>query len=141
MTAYGPIGKLRSALFDKLNVSAVTDLLSGQSGDSIYWLTPGSSPGKPYIVYELVSGGDENQSPTRTRNVVVAVKAVAGTASAAEQIDEQIDAQLHGQTLTISGWDHISMMREDDLATTEDDGGGGTNVVMGGHYRIRISKT
>jgi len=141
MTAYGPIGKLRSALFDRLNVSAVTDLLSGQSADSIYWLTPGDSPGKPYIVYELHSGGDENRSSTRTRNVVLAVKAVADTAGAAEQIDEQIDARLHDQTLTISGWDTVTMAREDDLATTEDNGGGGANYVIGGYYRIRVSKT
>ena len=139
--AYGVIGKVRSAIKDALDVTAVTDLLAGQSANSIYWLDAGSSPTRPYILIELTSGGDLNESPTRQRDVVYAVKAIAATASAAEQIDEQIDAQLHGQSLTITGWETVNVAREDDLAAAEDDGSGGTNYVIGGQYRIRMSQS
>ncbi|MBN1122798.1 MAG: DUF3168 domain-containing protein [Anaerolineae bacterium] len=141
MTAYGMVGKVRSAIKDALNVTAVTDLLYNQSADSIAWLDASAVGGKPYILIELVGGGDENASPTRQREVVYTVKAVADTADAAEQIDAQIDAQLHEGTLTISGWQTVSMVRENDLADTQDDGGGGTEFVIGGQYRIRIGMT
>ena len=141
MTAYGVVGGVRGALQAALNVTAVTDLLYNQSADSIAWLDASGVGGRPYILIELTSGGDENASPNRQREVVYTVKAVAATAEAAEQIDAQIDAQLHEGSLAISGWQTVSVVREDDLAETQDDGGGGTDFVIGGQYRIRISQT
>lgn len=135
----GPIGALDEALYNKLNVSAVTDLLGGEA--RIYKSVAPAGVSLPYVLYEHVSGGDENVTPSRTRNVVYTVKAVATTAAGAEEIDEQIDAQLHRQILSVTGWQNFWLVREEDMALAVEVDGGGVHHHVGAQYRIRIGKT
>lgn len=129
----GPIGAVDTALYNKLNIPAITALLGGQS--RIYKsIAPGGAT-LPYVIYAHDSGGDENETPTRNREVVYSVKAIAATASGAEQIDEQLDLALHHQTLSITGWTNFWMAREDDVVSAD-----ASTHTVGGKYRIRISK-
>lgn len=131
------ISALDTGLYTKLNVSAITTLLGGSK---IYAMIAPIGTALPYVIWQWQGGGDENLTPSRMRNIVYTVKAVADTKAAAAAIDAQIDAALHSQELAVPGWTNFWLAREGDIqyAEVEDDG----NVVyhIGGMYRIRLGQ-
>ena len=128
-----PITALETALYTKLNVSAVTTLATGGVWNKI---AP-QGTALPYVIFQWQGGGDDNLTPRRGRNLIYTVKALAADADTAENIDEQIDLALHYQTLTVSGWTNYRMAREDDVNYQEEP----TGVPVwhiGAMYRIEI---
>ncbi len=135
-----PVHALSESLYAGLAAStALTGLLAGGSLGMFDTLAPqGSST--PLVVYKYMGGGDDNTTQTRARSVVYMVKAIAENLDTAQQIDDKIDAALHNQELTISGWGNWWTARESDVAYAEDSAG----VLVwhvGGLYRIRIEES
>lgn len=130
-----PVTALETALYSKLNVSAITNIATGGVWNKL--APQGTS--LPYVVYQWQGGGDDNITPTRGRNLVYTVKALAADADTAESIDEQIDIALHYQTLTVSGWTNYRMCREGDVNYSEMELGVPV-FHIGAMYRIEVSK-
>jgi hypothetical protein len=131
---------LATAIYAKLNAaSALTALLS--SASAIYDDQAKDGAALPCVVFSLQGGGDENETANRTKNMVLYVRAYNSTSmKAAKQIDKQIDAALHGQALSVTGYTNFWLARETDIAATENPPSGGKIYCAGGHYRIRLDK-
>jgi hypothetical protein len=135
----GPIEVVDAALYTLLAGDAsLTALLGGES--AVYnRVAPLGSP-LPRVVFQWQGGGDEHLTPTRARNVVYTVKAIAGTLAEAAAVDARLDALLHHGELSAAGWATFWLAREADVAYAEVDAAGGVVWHTGGQYRIRISE-
>lgn len=118
---------VRQAIYEKLNVSAVTSKLAGGSAGLFHAAADQGAP-FPFLVFNKQTG-----IPIRTlkgaqlNNTLWAVKAVVqtdvpGSPSAAEEIAKLADDELDGQSLNISGGTHRFLMREGDIDFAEIDG-------------------
>lgn len=123
-----------TGLYTKLNVSAITTLATGGVWNK---LAP-QGTALPYVIFQWQGGGDRNVTPSRERDLVYTVKAVAADAAAAEAIDAEIDTLLHGGTLTVSGWTNFLSRREGDVNYSESPAGASVYHV-GAMYRFRIN--
>ena len=133
------ITAMGSALFSTL--AAGTALTTALGGTAIYLaLAPqGTSP--PYVIFNYSAGGDDNSSPRRARTQTWTVKAVSTTGMKnAAEIDNAVDALLHEQQLTVTGWDNYWMARTSDIAYAEQ-AGGALYWHVGGQYRIRLAES
>lgn len=125
-----------TALYNKLNVTNVTNLALGGIWSMI---APSNAP-LPFVIFQWQGGGDENMTPSRLRNVVYVVKAVAYSKNTATDIDEQVDAALHNQSLTVTGYTNFWCAREDDVAFHEIGTDGRAVYHIGAVYRIRFGQ-
>ena len=119
--------------------TALTALLAGTA--SVYNGVVPMGQAFPAIVYSHQGGGDINESPHRSRNLLYTVKAISAVSmTQAGNIDAAADALLHGKALTVSGWTNYWLMRESDLRLVETTPEGGSYFTSGGVYRIRIAQ-
>jgi len=133
------ITALETAIYSTLSTDS--DLIAELGGMAIFNKRAPQGQALPYVVFQQAGGGDENETKHRTRNVLYQVLAVAATQAKAAAIDGYIDAALHLQSLTISGWSNFWMAREEDINIAQEDSGGVTRYHAGGTYRIRIEDT
>jgi hypothetical protein len=133
---------LETALYEKLaGGTALTALLAGGTASpAIYNQQAPDGSEFPYVVFTLMGGGDENETPHRTKNLIYQVRGVSKTSPAnVGLIDAQIDARLHLQQITVTDWTNFWIGREGDFALTETV----DNVNYyhaGGQYRIRLDQ-
>lgn len=130
------ISALEVGLYNKLVAQA--SLITALGGTLIYNAMAPQNPGSKYVVYNQQGGGDANESPTRMRDLLYQVKGIATTKAIASTIDSAIDDALHNQTLTVSGWTNIQLMRISDINFIEPDAGGVNRYHAGGIYRVII---
>jgi len=128
---------VNTAVFNKLDVSALTTLLGGTA---IFYQQAPDHEAVPYVVWSYMAGGDENLTPSRMKNNVLFVRAYTSNQAQAGTIDAAIDALLHNQELTVSGWTNFWMARETDLSLIENPASGEKNYMAGGTYRVRLSQ-
>ncbi len=130
-----------TAIYSKLQSSSgLTSLLSGTA--SIYSVQAPENAALPYVVFSIQGGGDENMDKHRTKNLVYFIRAYSKVGQAqAGSIDAAVDAALHLQTLSPSGWANFWTAREEDLSAVENPPNAQQIHMVGGMYRIRIEKT
>lgn len=135
------MNELNSAIYGTLSSgTALTALLPGTT--SIYYQMPPDNTPRPYVIWNMQGGGDENLTPRRTKNLVIYIRAYSDTSAAhAGSIDAQVDARLHGRNLTVSGWANFWLMRESDIELIENQPSGEKTWSAGGFYRVRLQKT
>jgi hypothetical protein len=115
--------------------TALTALLAGTN--SIYKDQAGTAA-FPYVVFNLQGGGEANESPNREKNTVYFIRAYSKVSTAAAgNIDTQIDALLHGKTLTITGRNNFWTAREGEFENTEYLSNGEPVYTAGAFYRIK----
>ena len=121
---------------------ALKTLLSGSTNAStrVYYLIAPDNPTFPYIIYDWVNIGDDNDNPNRSKQAVAFIRAYAETATAADTIDGQIDTLLHNQVLTITGWSNFQTRREDGFNLVETDDPKRKIYMSGANYRIRADQ-
>lgn len=127
---------LETGLYNKLSTDS--DLITALGGTIIYNKQAPQGVDDPYVVFNWQGGGDLNESPTRMRGLVYQVRAIATTQGTAAAVDAFIDAALHKQALTVSGWSNIWLARETDINFVEQDTSGVAHYHVGGLYRIII---
>lgn len=134
-----PVTALETALYNKLsgNSALTTEL----GGTLIYNKLAPQNPGNKYVVFQWQGGGDENDTPTRSRSLLYGVYGIATGQATAATIDGLIDTALHDQTLTISGWANYWMARETDINIVEPNSGQVPMYRVGGIYRISMNET
>lgn len=133
------ITAIETGLYNKLKGASA--LITELGGTLIYNKLAPQSPGSKYVVFQWQGGGDVNDHPARSRDVLYSIQGVASTQAAAAAIDDDIDAALHDQALSISGWTSVDCQRESDINYVELDSGGVAHYHAGGIYRIRIEET
>ena len=132
---------IKSSLYSKLTTgTALMAKLAGAT--SVYDAVAPRGASLPYVVFHWQGGGDENITPTRFKNVLYTVKGISETsAKNAGEIDSEIDALLHGTTLTdVTGWTNFWCMRETDVDFVETTPEGQNIWHQGGTYRIRLNE-
>lgn len=128
---------LNAGLYSKLTGSTALTALLG--GSACYFEQAPDDAALPYVVWSYVSVLDDNKSAHRAKQAVVFVRGYNQTGPAlAGSIDAQIDALLHGGSVTISGWANYWTAREQDLANVETDAANVKTWMSGGYYRIRL---
>jgi len=130
-----------TAIYGKLqSSSSLTSLLSGTT--AIYSVQAPENAALPYVVFSVQGGGDENMDRHRTKNLVYYIRAYSKVGQAqAGSIDAAVDAALHLQTLSPSGWANFWTAREEDVSAVENPPNAQPIHMVGGMYRIRIEKT
>lgn len=132
------MNELDQAIYSKLQSrSQLTSLLAGTT--AIYADQAPDNANFPYVVFSHQGGGDENLDPHRTKNTVKFIRAYSQVSKAqAGSIDAQIDAAMHLQTLSVTGWSNFWTAREEDLSAVETQPNGQKIYMVGGLYRVRI---
>lgn len=125
---------LDSSIYSRLNGgTALTTMLSGTT--AIYKEQAPDNTTLPYVVFSNQGGGDMNETPSRMKNLLIYVRGYASSMSLAGSIDTAIDALLHNNVLTVSGWSDIWASRETDVERT-DEAPGGYVYSSGAVYRF-----
>jgi hypothetical protein len=136
------MNELAVGLYQALSGTAITALLSGgtTSGSaSIYHLQAADGANLDYVVFNVQGGGDRNMTPTRLRDMVVYVRAYSATsARQAGLIDTQIDAAIHGKSISVSGWSNLFTARTQDIESVETTPSNEKIWCAGGLYRVAI---
>ncbi|MBZ0304899.1 MAG: DUF3168 domain-containing protein [Anaerolineae bacterium] len=94
----------------------------------------------PFIIFQYVAGGYENQDALETRSELWQVKAVTDTHGQAETLAQAIHAALHQQALTLTGWQHLWTVQQDQVWMVET-AARRTFYHTGGVFRIWLAKT
>jgi hypothetical protein len=125
---------LDTALYQRLTTTAGTALW----GQRVYTGQAPQGATLPYVVFNVVSGGDLALS--RSRLVDVRYRAVCIALSAAEARDggDHLDAALHEQPLTIAGWTHLGTTQHTLISRVETLEGR-QYWGRGGVYRVRAA--
>ena len=127
-------------LYDRLKNDAT---LSGLVGSRVYGYLAPAETVTPFVVFEYQEGIDETgMSATRLYAALnYSVKVVGQTTSfaALEQIADQIDALLHGQSGPIIGGGSVmECIRQSAVSMVEIGDGGEQYRHLGGVYRILV---
>jgi hypothetical protein len=142
MSAFNAIG---SAVLSKLaSGTALTSLLYGGtagSANSIYSIIPPLDAHYDYVVFNVQSGGENNDTQHRVKDVTLQVRAYSQTSARAGSIDAQCDALLHQGSLNVSGWVTLWQVRTQDIELVEYDEGDRPIYTRGGLYDVKIEKT
>ena len=135
------MNELNTALYGTLSAgTALTALLPGTT--SVYYQQPPDNTARPYVVWNIQGGGDENMTPKRRKSLVLYIRAYSDTSAAnAGSIDAQVDNLLHGKTLSVTGWANFWLNRESDIELVENHPSGEKTWSAGGFYRVRIEKS
>lgn len=129
---------IEEAIYDALAVTALTNLV----GTRIYRDMAPQGAAYPMVIYAWSGGGDDNDTPARSRSPLYQVRAVsAESADEAGDIAAVIDGLLHHQTLTVSGYTNYRTTQTSEVNGAEFDEGAGKRFWhRGAVYRIRIAQ-
>jgi len=117
--------------------TALTALLPGTT--SIYNMQAPDSATLPYVVFNLQAGGADPRLPTDAINDVYYVRGFTKvSAAAAGSIATQIDALLHGKTISISGYTCFWCNHEQEIDSVQNLPNGEKVYSNGWYYRIRL---
>ena len=128
------LSALNTAIYGKI-AGTVT-----AAGTAVFFNQAPDDQPLPYVVFDYTADIDENATPNRTRNAVIDIRTFAATMAQAGTIDAQIDALLHLQTLSVSGWSNFWTARESSFSFSETDPSGRMTHMAGAEYRIRLDK-
>lgn len=133
----GVLDDIELALYTKLTTTGGTAVY----GSRVFAVQApqGTVASVPYVVFHHIAGGDLNISPSRVVDLVYQVDCWAESQVTAKLMASYVEAALHEQPLTISGWNHIGTTQLKPNASVEND-----NQKQywrrGADYRIRASK-
>ena len=127
---------LNATLYSALTGAAITN-----AGSAVYFIQAPDGRALPYIIFDYVNEGDDNDNPHRAKNCVVFIRAYAESPSVAGTIDGQIDAALHNKVLSVTGgYTNFQTRRENGMSNVEVNAAGKKIFMSGADYRIRAAK-
>lgn len=137
MSVFNALG---SAVYTKLTAgTALTALLAGTT--SIYNVEPPFEAAYSYVVFNIQTGSEANDSAHRVKEITLQVRAYSTALNTAGSIDAACDALLHRQALNISGWSEIfTPQRTQDIELIEYDEANRPIYTRGGLYDLTIEK-
>jgi hypothetical protein len=137
MSVFNALG---AAMFTKLSGgTALTALLHGGTA-SVYNLEPPFEAAYDYVVFNVQTGADTNDTQHRIKDVTLQVRGFATALNRAGSIDAACDALLHNGTLSISGWSTLWLVRSQDIELIEYDESDRPIYTRGGLYDLKIER-
>ena len=120
-----------------------SDLVADVGSNIFNMELPQGTTASKYVIFSRQGGpGDENICPRRLKNYVYSVQAISKSSlKEAGATDDLIDACLHNQSLSVTGWGCFWMARESDIRYIEAGPGGEPYYHAGGLYRVRLYKS
>ncbi len=138
MSAFNVLG---AGLYSKLAGGTALIALLHAGSLSIYNTDAPYEAIYDYIIFNVQGGGDTNDSPHRVKDLEVQVRGYTQIGMArAGTIDMQVDALLHRQTLTVSGWLNFWLVRTQEIQLVEYDEANHPIYSCGGLYDVKIEK-
>lgn len=125
---------IESGINGKLTTTAGTALW----GQRVYY---GQAPGTaslPYVVFQHVSGGETNITPSDIYDAIYQVVCWSNDAQVVRSGGDYIRTALHKATLTVSGYNFIGCRKGNNISDVET-ADGVQYWSEGGEYRIRVS--
>lgn len=95
------IATVNQALYSALNVTTLTDVIGT---GKVFNVQAPEGTARPYVVYNIASGGPTNETPREGLDVTVTVKCVAVTAASAQTVADIIKGLLHNAEVAAAGW-------------------------------------
>lgn len=139
MTAFDDL--ITAALYSRITTDGG---LSPRAGTRVFDTnTPGKGVTGDYILFQQVSGGDENTNPRESLDTVYLFKYVSADQSEAKIGIGLLHDALHEKPLTISGWTNWRLVQTDLFTMPSGDEmspDGKRLYVKGAYYRISIDK-
>jgi hypothetical protein len=138
MSVFNALG---AAVYTKLTSgTALTALLAGTT--SIYNVEPPYEAPYDYVVFNVQSGAEPNDTQHRIKDITLQVRAYSTALNRAGSIDAACDALLHKGTLSITGWATVfGLVRSQDIELVEYDESDRPIYTRGGLYDLKIEKT
>ena len=128
---------IEGALYTTLSGDSNLNTTLGVGGRVFDTQAPSGSA-EPYVIFQITAGGDENDSPRRAVDVMVRVEAISSVQDTARKISSRIDALLHNQELTITGWSNYATQNNRPVNLV-DTVAGKQWYRKGAFYRLRAS--
>jgi hypothetical protein len=129
-----------TALYTRLAADLGTLTLGTLGCTGVYRFQAPQGSAEPYVIYQQQAGTDSYTFTARDgRSLVYLVKVVdkASSGLRAAQIAERVEALLHDQPLSLTGWSTLRLRRESDVEYVEVDNGV-TYQHYGALYRVDV---
>ena len=133
---------LSQAIYARLNVSALTDLLADTEDPSIYQSQAPDNALYPFVVYNKMSDTEDNDSAHRVINTIYQVRGFTkANMKAAQAIAEAVDGRLHNAPLTITGYAQLRLVRIGGVEFVENQQSTDKVFSAGSLFRLLVEKT
>jgi hypothetical protein len=141
MSVFNALG---AGVYTKLSSgTALTALLSGGTASgsaSIYSLEAPFNASYDYVIFNVQTGSETNDTRHRIKDITLQVRAYATNQAKAGTIDAQCDVLLHNGSLTIAGWSCLWLVRSQDIEIVEYDESSRPIYTRGGLYDLKIER-
>lgn len=116
-----------------------TALISALGGTAIYSVQAPDNALPPFVVFSLVAGQPDNDSPSDMRSALYQVRCFSGSKATAASLDGLVSARLHRQALSVTGYTNFWTVRESDSPALVENLPNNVKIYsFGGYYRIRL---
>jgi hypothetical protein len=133
---------LASAIFNKLNVSTLTDLLADTVNSSIYQSQAPDNSLYPFVIFNKMSDTEDNDTAHRIVNSIYQVRGFTKVdMKSAQAIAEAADGLLHNKTLTITGFAQLRLIRIGGVEFVENQQSTDKVYSAGSLFRLLVEKT
>lgn len=131
-----------SALYGRLSGgAALCALVGGTASPRIYYMQAPEKATLPYVIFSLQSSVEPSDTAHRIKDALWSVRGYSPNALVAGSIDAEVDALLHMQPLTITGYETLWLAREQDLELVEYPPSGSAVYMQGGFYRATLERS
>ena len=133
---------LIAAIYTRLNVSSLTDLLADTEYPSIYEAQAPDNALYPFVVVNKQAYTEDNDSAHRVINTIYQVRAFTkANMKAAQAIAEVIDGRLHNASLSITGFAQLRLVRIGGIQFVENQQSTDKVFSAGSLFRLLVEKT
>lgn len=119
--------------------TTLCNLVGGTISPRIYNTVAEPDADVPFVVFHKQGGGESNDTPRNSMDLLYVVKAVSCGLDAAETIDEQCKTLLNKQTLTVTSYSNYGIFRGGNINFSEEASGGLVVYHIGAFYRCLIT--
>lgn len=135
------MNEINTALYSNLSGDATLTALL-YDATSIYHLKAKEGATLPYIVFNVMSETEPNDTRHRILDIVYQVRGfTTASAQAAEAIDARIQTLLHGAALSVSSHTLLKINRIGGIQDAFSEQNTDTVYSVGSFYRVRVEKT
>ena len=133
---------IAAAIFTKLNISSLTDLLADTDPVSIYQAQAPDQAQYPFVVFNKQSDTEDNDTRHRVVNTIYQVRGFTKSKMKdAQAIAEVVDGLLHNQSLTITGFAQLRLVRIGGVEFVENQQSTDKVFSAGSLFRLLVEKT
>lgn len=124
-----------------VTIPAITNVVTENGSIKIFLGGAPSTFNRPYINIYHYTGGDENETPRRSFDIIYRVSAVAEQQSVASALALEIDTALVGSHLTYPfGWKSYAWVTQTGIWSDIEIIASKPYWSLGGFYRLRATK-